>query len=365
MIEHYLAGQTKAVLVNATVSGTLVLISLLLFPLKEKVSRTFECEASLTERQPAEFPLWFQGFEELKMVLVYVVAQGTIIMVGYHPHPARRSIAALLSFGYLFATFTLDFVSPLLQRHRMRYSRIAKWMALHPIVLWGFGGLVALPALAGNLYLAKHKAVAFDDAILIGFAANLVSIVVAIVAGTALASKVLDPLQQSDRPGTVARTIGWLVVLSALMANGYVYGNVALSVHHKSQILKCKYALVPGTFSVQRPSWRQVFRGKVGIGVTFDLEITNPTDVDVVLESSRLELRHENALVTTSRIAPLSVAAKGRQRQRVKLALSVSPLVLRKWKTLLDDRWSLTLYVQLTDSLELPIYLRHPFGAKK
>jgi hypothetical protein len=349
------------VLVNAIVSGTLVAISVLLFPLKERVSATFEVEGRLTNEAIEEFPLWFQAIEELKLVLVYAAAQGTIIFIGYHPDPIRKGVATALSFLFLFATFSLDFISPLLQRHQLRYSRILKALALRPLLLFGWGGLVAVPAVLGNLYVAKSETLSFDAGILIGFSANLVSIVLAVIAGTWVASKLLLPTRAHNRPSIAARLLAWLLLVALLAANGYVYGNLGQSLHHKSQILKCHYKIVPDTFAFSWPKWGSLLSGKVTVGVAFDLEIENPTAFDLELEKSRLEVRHEKALVAMSKLAPLRVPSKQTAKQRIDLKVQLAPTVLRKGRKLLEDHWSVTLFVQVTEHLEFPIYLRHTF----
>ena len=171
LVDWFLATQTRAVVVNATVGGTLVLISVLLFPLKERVSAAYERGADLTDDAPSEFPLWFQAAEELKLVLLYVAAQMLILWIGYHPHPLRKQAATLLSFAYLFATFSVDFISPLLQRHRLSYSQILKVLLRHPVVLLSFGALFSLPGVLVGHLVARDTTIAFRDAIVRRFAA--------------------------------------------------------------------------------------------------------------------------------------------------------------------------------------------------
>ena len=358
LIRYFLANQTQAVLVNATMSGTLVLISVLLFPLKERASTAFERESGLVSEAPQEFPLWFQALEELKLVLVYAVAQCSILWIGYHPHPARKGLATALSFAFLFFAFAVDFISPLLQRHRLRYAQILKGLLLRPLLLFGFGAIVAWPALVANLYLAKAKGLSFTTAVLFGFGANLVAIIVAIVAGTWVGAKLLGPLRDEAPPHRVTRLLAWVLLLALASLNGYVFGNIGRSIHHKSQLLKCDYSLVSGSFKLSWPKWTTLLTGELRLGIAFDVEVRNPTPFDLVVERSRLELRHEEALVATSELEALAVPAHQTRRQRLALQLAIDAAVLRKGRALLKDRWNLTLFIRVTETIEFPIYLR-------
>jgi len=362
LIDHLLASQAKAVLINAVVSGTMVLISILLFPLKEKLSATFEAEGQLTSADAEEFPLWFQAYEEFKLLLLYVTAQGTIFWIGYHPDPTRKTLAIALSFLFLVMTFSIDFIAPLLQRHRVRYGQILKLLLRQPVILLGFGALLAAPAVLAGFYVKGHPALSLQQGISILFGANLISIVWAVLAGTWVASKLLDAGKTTPASALLTRLLAWALLLALFAANAYTFSSVGRSLHHKSQILKCNYDVVPSTLSFQRPSLGALLRGKVSLGVSFELEIENPTAFDVSIEKNRLEVTHEETLVATSKLAPLAIPSGKKRRQKLDLQLALSASALRKGRALLKDRWSITLYLQVADKFEFPIYLRHTFA---
>jgi len=390
MLDWFFATQTRAVLVNGTVSGTLVLISVLLFPVKEKVSAAFEKDVRLTSEPPHEsrssrpsgalrdeaagFPLWFQGLEELKLVLLYVAAQMVIFWIGYHPNPLRKQAATLLSYAYLFATFSVDFISPVLQRHRLRYSQIVKTLLRHPAALVLFGAFFSLPAVLAGHHVARDPSLSFRDSILLLFAANLLGIIWGCLGGTWLGAKLLEsttivcsarPPHRTTIPRVSSwpvRAVAWLAVLVTLGGGGYLFGGLALSVHHKSQILKCRYSMVAGSLRFAKPKLRSLLRGIVDIGVGFKLRIDNPTSFDVVIDRNRLEVRHEQSLVATSRLSPMRIPAGQQQVQDVRLMVETQPSVLLKGRRLLQDRWSLTLYVEVVDGFDFPIYLKHTFA---
>jgi uncharacterized protein involved in cysteine biosynthesis len=362
LVDRFLATQTRAVLINATVSGTLILISVTLFPVKEKLSDAFERGAGLTDEEPREFPLWFQAFEELKLVILFATAQMAIFWIGYHPNPLRRQAATILSYGYLFTTFSVDFVSPLLQRHRLRYSQILKTLVRHPLATLLFGALFSLPAVLAGHYIARQAGMPLRDAILLLFGANLLGIVWGCLGGTWLGARFLPAARDTRPSGVLTRAAAWLVLLSAFAAGSTITSRLALSLHHKTQILKCDYSVVRGSLRFARPRLRSLLRGVVEVGVSFKLRVKNPTRFDVDLDRNRLEVRHDDTLVAESRLDPMAVPAGEERVQQVRLTIETHPKALLKGRELLADRWSVTLFVEVMEGFDFPIYLRHTFA---
>jgi hypothetical protein len=380
LIQRFLATQTRAVLVNALVSGTLVLTSVLLFPLKERVSAAFERGSKLTgagreaqrsaasrrlsktDAEPRELPLLVQGWQELTLLLLVLALQLGIIWLGYPPDPTRKLAATALSYLVLFFIFAVDFISPLLQRHGLRYSQILKTLLRHPFAALPFGAFFSAPAVAVGLVVARSPELSFSTAVVALFAANLISIVWGCVGGTWVGAALLGPARGVRRSSLLTRGLVWLLLLATLGAEGYVFGAVARSFHHKSQLLKCRYTVVPGTLSFSRPRLLSLLRGQVKVQVAFDLQIENPTPFDVAIEDNRLVVKHGETPVAESRLAPLAVPAQDKRVQRLKLSIEARPSVLLKGRKLLQDAWDVTLYLRVAEGLELPIYLKHTFA---
>ena len=118
--------QAKVVLSNLVLSGSLVMASLFLFPIKEKYSAKFEQDLPVNNGSIKEFPLIMQALEETKLFIVYLAAQSIILWIGYYPYQWATITSIILSYLFLFFTFGLDFISPTLQRHRITYSLIIK-----------------------------------------------------------------------------------------------------------------------------------------------------------------------------------------------------------------------------------------------
>jgi len=351
VVDHFFAEQQLAIVINAVIGGSLLLVTVLLFYVKELVSASYETDAKLCDEPIRELPLWMQGWEEAKLFLLFVAVQASIFWIDYYPGAWRRPVALILSYGFLFFMFAIDFLSPVLQRHQGHYSRILKTLFRHPLAALVFGAIFAAPSLiVARLWALNTTAV---------FAANVVSIGWAAVAGTWLGAHLLDDFRATPRSHVATRVVAWVCVLALLSWNGYRYRALVLSVHHKSQILKCDYRVDPSSFGVDTPSWSDLLDDDVTIGVHFDVEIRNPTEFLLEIEDNRLELRHGGEAMGTTRLSPLSVRPGQTVTERVGLSLQLEPSRLAKGLDLLDwDDWELTLYVQVAPRFELPIYLK-------
>lgn len=361
LYQRFIAAQSRTVLINAIVTGAILLVTMLLFPLKEKVSAVYESDGKLTPHEIKEFPLWLQGLEEFKLLILYLAVQLSIIWLGYPPSPARRYSAIILSYLYLFGSFSIDFIGPIFQRHQIRYSRLTKVLALHPIILFGLGAILTLPVIIAGRYVATHANLTLNHAIYILFSASLLSIIWGVIAGTWVGAKLLDHAERIKRPHAMTKLIVSAVVLSILAVNLWLFVTIGQSLHHKSQILKCNYSIKMDSFKFTWPKWSELRHAEVSVGVAFDLEIENPTPFLVDIEKNRLEVKHQESLVAQTALAPMKVSAKSTAIQRLNLKIKLHTKVILKGRALLKDKWTITLYLELSDGFEFPIYLKHNF----
>jgi MFS family permease len=313
VIDRFLAEQQFAILANAIVGGSLLLVTVLLFYVKEIVSASYEEDAKLCDEPMEELPLWEQGWQEIKLFLFFVAVQASIFWIDYYPGAWRRPVALVLSYGFLFFMF-------------------------------------AAPSLiAARLWPLDITAI---------FAANVVGIAWAAVAGTWLGAKMLGDFRATPRSRVPSRVVAWLVLAALLGWNGYRYGALVLSIHHKSQLLKCDYSVDTSSFGVDRPGLTALLDDDITLGVHFDVRITNPTEFKVEIEDNRLELRHGGELMGITKLSPLSVESGATVDQRVVLSLQMEPTKLAKGLDLLDlEDWEMTLYLEVAPHFELPVYL--------
>jgi len=138
-----------------------------------------------------------------------------------------------------------------------------------------------------------------------------------------------------------------------LVASGVVYLRLADSLHAKSQILKCQYKLDPSTLDYRLPSLRDL-----SVGLSFVVEITNPTQVDVRIEKSRVEVRNSGKYFSEVRLEPIEVPAGQTVRQPVNLSVEIALSRLLEWRELVQGDWEVTWWIEVDEGWEFPVYFR-------
>jgi Late embryogenesis abundant protein len=362
LFERVLASQGRAVLINAQVSASLALVGALLFPIKERVSRALEVDARLSSEPERPLPVARQVAEEIALLLVFVTAQMTIFWLGYAPEPWRRRAAELASWAVLFCQFSFNFVSPLLQRHGLRYATIAKLLFARPVVLVGFGALFTVPPVWLAHVARAHAEWSFARAVVVLEAVNIACIAWGTLAGAYVASRMLPAALAARLPSWPRRALASLAVLALFAANAYVFGVVGLALQRKSQLLKCKYSVDLTSIHVDLPDWKSLLTtDPVQLGVKLDLTVENPTAYDVAIEKNRLTVEYQDVSFANASLSPLYVAAGGTQRAHVQFPITVHTSILQRGRELFDwHRWRVTLFLEVAPGLDFPVYLLSP-----
>lgn len=362
LIRRVLDQQEKAVLINAALAASLLAVQILLFPIKEMVSAAVEEEGDLVGEPFDEHPLWFEAWEEIKLFLFIVAMQGSIFWLGYTDDPVRGKLALVASYLVLFASVGIDFLSPVLQRHKLRYSQMIKSFAAHPVLVLGFGAVFALPSILAARIAATHPEWTLSTQIAVSFGVQVLGVALAAVGGTVAGAPLVADARRRGRVSSPVRAVAWIAMLGLLGWNVYRFGTVGRSLHHKSQLLKCDYQLDTSSLHADTPSALDLVTGlkrdRITITAGFDVTVTNPTGIDVEIENNRLELRQHGELIAQAQLPRGKVPAHGVQRLAVTVPLSIAPSQALHVRQLLTTKaWSLTLYLEVADGFEFPIYL--------
>ncbi len=351
--------QTFELLANAMVTGSLLVVSLALFPLKEKLSRRVERDHQLDGgRAYQDHPLWFQGLEELKLLLLYVAVFIFLFWLGYDHSPVRKTVAVILSFLFTWFTWAVDFAAPTPQRHRLTYSQVIKAVLRRPLASLGFGALVSAPVVITTHAMSKAKGV--DPAVIVAvvFGLNVLAMTWAAIAGTWLGARLIPVAEEQQRSHVITRCLVWLLIVGTIAVGAIIAASVADSLRDKTHVLKCDYDVDWSTVRVSRPALGGLLAGQVDVGLSFDLDINNPTDRDVVLEDSRIALGDSRLQLAEARLQPIRVPAGATSKEHVDLRVSVDAKVLLDGFELNPERWRITLWVTLDNGLDVPIFLK-------
>ena len=358
LVEVFFAAQHRIVLINASVTASLMVVSLFLFPVKEMLSAAFEADARLVGEPVREHPLWEQGWQEVKFFALILALQGTIFWLGFLPHAGLKLLAMVLGYLLVFFAFAVDFISPLFQRHEGHYSRVFKTLLARPGASLAFGVVFSLPTMIVGKVWDVSPDWSWNTALFVLFGVNVLCIAWAAASGTWLASQLYPIFARTRRSAGFTRLVASVAVLALVLANIYAYGALTLAIHHKSQILKCHYDVEWTTFDIDRPSLTGLLANRIDLGASIDIRIANPTRFDVAIEDNEIIVRHQSQPVATTRIAPMAIPAGQTVTQKLAFSVVIQPSLIARGLDLLDrDAWQLTLYIDVAPYVRVPFVL--------
>ncbi len=350
LLDKLLGRLGPKVVANFIINGGMATISLFCFALKEILSRRIEHQNKLVDEAHAPWPLWRQAIEESKFAVLYLVAYNLIFWIGYPPQEWLRWLALGLSYLTLFIFFNITFMCPLLLRHRIGYGRMVRTFFARPLAAFGFAGWFLAPALIAT-HLMEGQDWSTVAAVLLGI--HVLTVPMAASAGTWLAARLL-PTAKALRPThAISRVLGVGGMIAIMIVSSVVFARLADSAHAKSQILKCQYRVDWSSLDYELPSFSDL-----SLGLSFDVEITNPTEVDVRIEDSRLEIQNDHRYFATANMGQIQVAAGQARRQKVEIRLQVAISRLLEFRSLMDKPWDFILWVSMDKDWEFPIYFK-------
>lgn len=355
LIEFFFESQTKIVLIGMITNGSLVIASIFLFPLKEHCSALFEIDLKPKSTPPSEFPLWLQALEETKLLFVYVTAQSVIFAIGYYPYEWANWLSSGLSIFFLCFTFGLDFIAPTLQRHRTRYNVILKLLVKHVFSTLIFGAIFALPVFfLGQWLIESQQDMGLATIAGILFLANLVFLSLAIPAGTYVATNLKEKCGTTQHFKPLQRYSIYVGLGVAFLISGFLHYLVGMSMHHKSQILKCDYDIDWSSISINSPSLGKLIKGEQSSKISFDLVIHNPTSFDLTIEKSNLYITREDKLLNKTNMQAFSVASGQTIKHTMQFETLWDYRAINSWSNL-SKGWQINLEFELLPGIPYTI----------
>lgn len=352
-----MVGQTQTLTVNALVSAMGLCASLLFFRLKGNISARYETERQLVPDAPNPLPLRAEVWDEAKLAMAFITVQGGLFWLGYFDVPALKLTAAALSYIVLFGTWSINFVAPLFLRHGGHYSRTARVLAAHPLTALTFGAIYAMPVVLAGFLWKAHPEWDRRTAVSALFGVTLLCTAWAQAGGTYLAAGLYPRFTVTPRVPGWARAIVWLALGAVFTVSAWLYGSVAMSIHHKSQLLKCDWSVDLASTRVDMPQLGDILQERMSFGASVNVRVRNPTPFDVDVEDNRIDIEHGRELVGSTRITPFRVPAGAIGETPIGFRVSVDPSFVLKGRELFKSGWRITLYVNVGRGFELPVYL--------
>jgi len=339
IVDFLFSSQSKVVLAGLVSGGSLVMASLLLFPIKEKCSAAYEKSQGFPNGQGKELTLWMQATEESKLILLYVISQMIILAIGYYPYAYTRVIAEVLSILFLAFTFSIDFITPTLQRHGIKYNAVLRLLLKHFFFTVFWGAVFTLPALYIGKYLLSQNELTLIEVSAYIFVLNLFVLSFAIASGTYLASAIL-PQAKNIKPLTPRLRQYAYLVIGVLFSLGVIFhSSIFVSIHHKSQALKMEYSIGWSEVDVKMDSVMSLFKEQGEISINFPLQVLNPTIYDFELEDSFIILKQEDREIAYMAISHIRVPAGEYVTQHMHANIRISGKSLSGFRKLMSG-WS-------------------------
>lgn len=354
IVTFFFESQTKIVLAGVIINGAIVLASICLFPVKEWCSKKFEHSLNSHTETQKDFPLWLQGIEEIKLLLLYITAQSIILAIGYYPYLWSTYLANTLSIGFLFYSFGLDFIAPALQRRRIKYTMIIKLLSKHSCATLCFGALFSIPILLLSQYLFNQTQMSLVQISVILFFVNIFLFTMAIPAGTYIAWTLLPILATTSQPSVKNKNLAYGLSACILSMGLFFHFTVTSSIHHKSQLLKCNYQIDWSSMSTQLPELQSLFSGQENIIVSFSMNVENPTPFDVKIENSQLTFWHKDKEVSQTQLNEFAVNSQSSNQipMKVEIALNADNIALFSG---ISEGWSAQLEFDLLPGIPFVI----------
>jgi len=347
MLANFLyESQAKVVLGNLIISTSFILASIFLFPIKEKLSQVFEQESNFHSGEYQEFSLFQQAIEESKLLLFYFSIQSLILWIGYYPYVWSTWLSIILSYCFLFFTFGLDFIAPTLQRHRTKYALILKTLFKHPIIPLVFGALFSLPVILLTRVLFENPENTFIETIGFIFIANLLLLAFAIPVGTTIANKTFSLFKNTQPPNKKNMTVFYTTITLILIASLFLHSRLVISLHHKSQLLKADYNIDWSSIQYEIPSFTELTQGKAFSNLSFDMQVNNSTEFDIVVENSILYITQKEKKVATIRLSSFSLPAGETHKIKINLGSNTDFSNLSDFNNLMND-WNINMEIDI------------------
>ncbi len=333
---NWVIDRNPELLANLLVSGMLIVIPMITFPLKEKASAEYELYLHRDDpnwHPPKEPPLWIQALDETLLFLFYAAFAMTALRVGLTE--GYETLGTGLSHLVLALSLAIDFMGPTLARHCYKPSSQVAFLYLKkPLQSFVFGCIFAVPPMICEKLLSHASA----TAIYLSLAAvNLAMILGATAFGTFVTTKWI-PCQAPERNRLqqikhlfTAGTL-WLGTIALCIYQIFFFGPIARTAWEASPLFKLQWTI---DFSSVEPEWPSLLSPQIGVSFAFDIH--NPTDRNARIGQNQLLLSHNGDPIATSLLPQFEVPPRQTSRQRIAFRLKLESGLLDKGVALVKE----------------------------
>lgn len=289
LLHRFFREELRAFIVTTGFGLGIIIIGMTLFPLKEKLSATYEEERFPELEKQAPPPLWKQGLEEIKLAFLYLILQSLSLFLTLQGHPALAKIGTALSIAYLVAAMALDHCSPFFQRRNRKIHGII-WILLRHAP--SRTALIGFLCIGPVLILEKQLPSSLNPTIAISILVftEVLGMACATLLGCQLGASLLKTqpnLAKNPPPGPWTFSYRALVSTLALWM-AIFFGWWSLLAYNHSRFMRCHY----------RPLWQDT-RFKIRdtrVLITLPFEVENRSGGNIDPSKLKIEVLGEGVL---------------------------------------------------------------------
>ena len=344
--DRLFAQEFRNFLVTSGIGIGLILIGLTLFPLKEKLSLTYERERFPELDRPREPSLLQQGIEELKFAGLYLVLLGLSLYLALY---GLEFASSALSVSYLVIAMTLDHCSPFFQRRGRSLHGII-WILLRhaPWHSLALGALLIGPVILLEKLLPLDLPPLATISLLV--LTEVLGMALATLAGCHLGALLLTRNPDlASSPPPKAWTISYRSILTILTIwLGLFFGWWAKGALTHHRLIRCQY----------RPLWSEINMRirDTTIHLTFPVEVTNRSRGEIHPSDLVITLQGEGVLEGTVHLNGPAIAPNESETFPLAFVIQLESAALENLPKFLKSRYSATL--KLDPPLSPPMKLK-------
>lgn len=289
LLHRFFREELRAFLVTSGFGLGIILIGMTLFPLKEKLSLTYEVERFPELKDHPEVPLWRQGLEEVKLAILYLLLQWMSLFLTLQGHPFLGQLGTALSIAYLVGAMALDHCAPFFQRRDRKIHGII-WILIRRAPLRA--GLIGVMCIGPVLILEKFLSRDLDPTIAISILVftEVLGMACATLLGCHLGASLLEASPKLARnPPPRSWTVSYRLVVGILAGWMVIFfGWWSYGAYRHHRFIQCRY----------QPLWQEVgFKVReTRILVTVPFRVENPTSGIIDPTDLKIEVTGEGAL---------------------------------------------------------------------
>jgi len=328
----------------------IISIGLLLFPLKEKLSHTYEREHFPHLKAHSSPSLWRQGLEELKLASLYLILQSLSLYLIIQGKPHWATLGSALSIGYLILAMTLDHTAPIFHRRGGQIHRILWILIRHaPLRSLLIGTACIGPVIILEKNLPPHLPATLSITLLV--VTEVLGMAIATILGCHLGAKLIEKKPTlAEEPAPKPWTLSYRIItltLTIWMAIFYAWWTKGALTH--APLIRAKYRIQPTKTTVQIRD--------TNVHLSIPVEITNRTTTTIAPTELHFQYQHPDHPKTEATLTGPTILGGQSDTLALEIALPLTEETLLNPQKAISDDGSISLQINPPLSKKLTIQI--------